>query len=709
MSHKDLSSQFLHCLELEQAADIQQTTELLETLPPKKLSQKGLAVINLQIESIKTGLGGRTIVELKNDLSSNTDDRIESGDIRVGDIVKIDKMSSSSSPSASKKKGGKKSGKPTNSGADDTTEATKSSEGVITRVSQTCVIMTVDEQHEENILTLLNTKVWIVKISNSITYKRMQSTLRKLAEYENLPSDLLQILGTPGFQYIPPSPSQLSTSLKDLKFNNDRLNTSQKEAINFSLNSPISIIHGPPGTGKTYTLIELILQLVERGERVLVCGPSNISIDTILERLSRAGNASKSIQNDELLRIGHPARLLQSNLKHSLDIVSTYSDSGMLVADIKKEIEDTIKKVKKTRSYKEKKAIWNEVKELRKELRERERKITTELILKAKVVLATLHGSSSRELVNIYNNGDQSETGKPIFTTLIIDEVSQSLEPQCWIPLISHQSGLRKLVLAGDNLQLPPTIKLETNDSVKRTLERTLFDRLVAKYGDNQFKNLLNVQYRMNEKIMEFSSQQMYNGKLLADDTVRDILPYELDNVDKNDTTEFPLVWYDTQGGEYPERDSTDDPNTKEIVSSKFNEMECYVVNYHLKQLLEAGLQGSQVGIIAPYNSQITHLKSLISAEHPEVEISTVDGFQGREKEIIILSLVRSNSENEIGFLRDERRLNVAITRAKRQLCIVGDMEVMSQQRVSKFIKEWVQWWENNGEIVYPDLDEILN
>lgn len=707
MSHKDLSSQFLRSLDLEQAADIKQTTDLLTSLAPKKLSQKGLAIINLQIESIKTGLGGRTIIELKNDLSSNKDDRIETGDIRVGDIVKIEKMSSSTSSSgnSSKKKGKKSNSKSDfNNEDDDSATESKISEGVITRISQTSVIVTVDEQHEENILTLLSTKVWIVKISNSITYKRMKSTLRKLAEYENLPSDLFQLLASRDYQYVAPAQAVLEASLKGLNFHNDRLNASQKHAINFSLNSPISIIHGPPGTGKTYTLIELITHLVSRGERVLVCGPSNISIDTILERLSKV----QMIKGDDLLRIGHPARLLQSNLKHSLDIVSTYSDAGLLVGDIKKEIEEAIKKVKKTRSYREKRAIWGEVKELRNELRQREKKVTTELILKAKVVLSTLHGASSRELMNVYGQTGEND-GKPLFDTLIIDEVSQSLEPQCWIPLVSH-SGLKKLVLAGDNLQLPPTIKLDTNDDSKRILERTMFDRLVSKYGE-EFKNLLDVQYRMNEKIMRFSSDELYQGKLTADESVMDILPFDLDNVEKNDITEVPLVWYDTQGGEYPERDSAEDNNSgksKDIVSSKYNEMECYVVSYHLETLLYAGLSESQIGIIAPYNSQISHLKSLISGKHPEVEISTVDGFQGREKEVIILSLVRSNPEMEIGFLKDERRLNVAITRAKRQLCVVGDMEVMEQQRVSKFIKNWVKWWENNGEIVYPDLDDIL-
>ncbi|KAH3678494.1 hypothetical protein WICMUC_001511 [Wickerhamomyces mucosus] len=689
MSHKELSSNFLKCLELEKFADIEQTSQLLKSFPPKKLAQRGLAIINLQIDSIKTGLGGRTIVELQNDLSSNNNEFITIGDIRTGDIVKIDKLKPNSSSTKNKKS---KSVEDINN--NDNNIDNEFAEGVITRISLTSIIITIDESFEEKILNFLNVKIWIVKISNSITYKRMESTLRKLSEFDTIPNDLLQLLISKDFK-IPLTTTSNKQSI--IKFNNENLNDSQKFAINFSLNSPISIIHGPPGTGKTYTIIEIIQQLVSKGERILVCGPSNISIDTILERLNG------KIPNDQLLRIGHPARLLQSNLKHSLDIVSNYSDEGQLINDIKKEIESTIKKIKKTRSYKEKRAIWTNVKELKKELKVREKKITDQLILRAKVIVATLHGSSSRELLNLYN----SNPGIKIFDTLIIDEVSQSLEPQCWIPLINHyKSDIKKLILAGDNKQLPPTIKLDKNDKVKAQLETTLFDRLIANYGDS-FKNLLNIQYRMNEKIMKFSSKELYNDELKADESVAKILPYDLTNVNKTDNTEFPLIWYDTQGGEFPERDSSDD-NDNEIISSKYNEMEGYLVLYHLKQLLQDGLNQSDIGIIAPYNSQISFLKSLILSDYPDLEISTVDGFQGREKEIIILSLVRSNDRGEIGFLKDERRLNVAITRAKRQLCIIGDLELMSRQKSSKFIKDWSQWIEENAEIIYPNIDDIL-
>ncbi|CCH45172.1 DNA-binding protein SMUBP-2 [Wickerhamomyces ciferrii] len=681
MSNKKLSEKFLKCIDLERNADIDQTSDLLNSLPPKKLALKGLAIINLTTESIKTGLGGRTIIELKNDLGGHEDDSIVAGDIRTGDIVKIDKMSSSNSTKKKVKSNGKN---------NDDSDSNFGCEGVVTRLSNSSIVITVDESSEEKILNIINDNLWIVKISNSITYKRMESTMRKLSELET-PNELLQILLNET-SYTPPSAGKLESSYEQIKFFNDGLNQSQKNAINFSLNSPISIIHGPPGTGKTYTLIELILQLVSKGERVLVCGPSNISVDTILERLNG------KLPGDELLRIGHPARLLNSNLQHCLDIVTNTSDSGQLIADIKKEIDDTIKKIKKTRSYKEKKSIWQEVKELRKELKKREKTVTHEVILKAKVIMATLHGSSSRDLLSIYNH----QPGLKLFDTIIIDEVSQSLEPQCWIPLINHYgSNVKKLVLAGDNKQLSPTIKIDNNPSVERILSTTIFDRLVSIYGDS-FKNLLNIQYRMNESIMKFSSKVLYGGELKADESVSNILLTDFPEVEKNDYTEFPIIWYDTQG-DFPEKDSSDH---NDLIPSKFNDMEAYVVKFHLKHLLKSGVKEEHIGIISPYNAQVSFLKKLIHNDWPRVEISTVDGFQGREKEVIILTLVRSNLNKDVGFLKDEKRLNVAITRPKRQLCIVGDMETINQG--CKFLHDWVEWNEENCELIYPNLDDIL-
>ncbi|CEP62194.1 ATP-dependent 5'-3' DNA helicase HCS1 LALA0_S04e09978g [Lachancea lanzarotensis] len=658
--NKVLGQSFLESITYEQSQDVEITTQLLQSLPISQLVGKGLAINHLALQNVRTGLAGKLYVELGPD-AAFTHELIR-GEVRNGDLVLV-------RPSSGKKDG-------------------ISCEGVVTKSSDKMITIAIDEAQENNALSLYNaTTLCLLKTTNTITYKRMQSTLRKLCEIEGTPNnEVMQYLLNEA-KFIP------RKDKLDTKFFDANLNSSQKDAIDFSLQNKISIIHGPPGTGKTHTLVELIRQLCDQGHRVLVCGPSNISVDTILERLA------KVLPGQNLLRIGHPARLLEKNLAHSLEVLSKSGDAGAIVRDISKEIDDTIAKVKKLKSYKDRKASWNEVKILRKELRAREQKVVTDLILSARVIVSTLHGSSARELVNCYSHTDH------LFDTLIIDEVSQSLEPQCWIPLISHyKSNMQKLILAGDNKQLPPTIKTENNDAVKRALTTTLFDRLVKVYGDS-FRNLLDTQYRMNTMIMAFSSQEMYGGKLKAADAVANWTLADLPAADINENTEAPLLWYDTQAGDCPERD--EDFTDAGALSSKLNENEAYLALHHVFNLINSNISQESIGIIAPYNAQVSLLKKLVHAQYPLVEISTVDGFQGREKDVIILSLVRSNDNFEVGFLADERRLNVAMTRPKRQLCVIGNMETLERSKV-KFLERWVRWSEDNSEIRYPDLSEVL-
>lgn len=695
--NKELAQTFLSCISHERDQDVQQTTEILKSLPLPKLVANGYAINHLILENIRTGLAGKIYVELGPDNSIN--DEIERGDIKVGDIVVIESPHSSRTGSfAPHAKSTKKKGKKHKDSHHETNENSETINvtctGTIYRMSSKQISITIHEQQEEEATKLYaNPRLCLIKTTNTITYQRMESTMRKLSEFETIPnSRVIQLL----LNETPFIPS--NNKLVDLSFNNNSLNDSQKSAIEFSLNNEISIIHGPPGTGKTYTLIELIQQLVAKGERVLVCGPSNISVDTILERLS------KVMPGNLLLRIGHPARLLDSNLRHSLDILSRSGDRGEIIKDIYRDIDKTIAGIRKLKTYKDRREAWKEVKELRKELRIRERKVVTELILEAKVVVATLHGSSSRELCSIYNSGE----GIKLFDSLIIDEVSQALEPQCWIPIISHyKSDIKRLVLAGDNKQLPPTIKTEDDQKIQHTLETTLFDRLVKTYGDS-FKNLLNVQYRMNEQIMQFSSIVMYDGKLIADESVRTKTLQDIPGVDSNDDTTTPLIWYDTQGNDFLENE-TDNRSGKMsiLMQSKYNDNEALLVKSNVEKLIESNVSQDCIGIIAPYSAQVSLLKSMISENYPNIEISTVDGFQGREKEVIILTLVRSNEKFEVGFLKEERRLNVAMTRPKKQLRVIGNIEVL-ERCDNKYLKYWGEWSEENSDIRYPDIDELL-
>ncbi|KAE8150792.1 P-loop containing nucleoside triphosphate hydrolase protein [Aspergillus avenaceus] len=492
-------------------------------------------------------------------------------------------------------------------------------------------------------------------------------------------------------------------AIGEVEFMDPTLNDSQKEAIRFALASrDIALVHGPPGTGKTHTLIELILQMVQRKLRVLVCGPSNISVDNIVERL-----APKKVP---VVRIGHPARLLPSVLDHSLEVLTHTSDAAGIVRDVRKEIDQKQASIRKTRYGREKRAIYQDLKELRREFRERESKCVDNLVRESNVVLATLHGAGGHQLKN------------QKFDVVIIDEASQALEAQCWISLLSAS----KVVLAGDHLQLPPTVKSTTQKSKdaatrektdnsgdkkalgKFSLETTMFDRLLSLHGES-IKRMLTTQYRMHETIMRFPSDELYESKLMADEAVKarllKDLPYE---VEETDDTREPLVFWDTQGGDFPEKTEDNEIGKKEALlgESKSNDMEALVVAKHVDHLVQSGVTPEDIAVITPYNGQLAILSQMLREKYPGIELGSVDGFQGREKEAVVVSLVRSNSENEVGFLAEKRRLNVAMTRPKRHLCVCGDSETISKG--SGFLKRWMAFLEEHADLRYPDAGELL-
>jgi len=351
------------------------------------------------------------------------------------------------------------------------------------------------------------------------------------------------------------------------------------------------------------------------------------------------------------------------------------------------------------------------MKSLRKEYRERERKCVGNLVAGSKVVLATLHGSGGFQL--------RSEE----FDVVIIDEASQALEAQCWVALLSA----KKVVLAGDHLQLPPTIKsLNTKTPPKKTkdaatettdpdiikgmtLETTLFDRLLALHGPS-IKRMLTTQYRMHEKIMRFPSDALYDSKLLAADGVKARLLTDLPfPVEETDDAKEPLVFWDTQGGDFPEKaeDGGAEKTSKSALlgDSKSNEMEVALVTHHVANLVAAGVHPDDIAVVTPYNAQVSLLSVALKERFPGIELGSVDGFQGREKEAVIVSLVRSNAEHEVGFLGEKRRLNVAMTRPKRHLCVVGDSETVGKG--SKFLKAWMAHLEEHADLRYPDVADL--
>lgn len=671
----------LALLDQELQSEILETSSLIANHSPTGLQRAGLALTNLVVSAQRTGFGGRSVVELGPDAATSRSDNDELPEhgLRTGDIVLVAEQ-----PAGSAKKREVKE------------LERKGARGVVTRVQRTYVGVALDEGKEE---VAFSGRVWVVKLADEVTYRRMNWTMEKLqkmveAEY----SSFIRVLF--GLSSPSPVPRDLATDadVGNLEWVDSTLNDSQKDAIRFALSSrEVALIHGPPGTGKTHTLIELILQMIKRNQRVLVCGPSNISVDNIVERLSP--------HKLPILRLGHPARLLPSVVNHSLDALTHTSEAGAIVKDVRTEMDAKQASIKKTKSGKERKAIYADLKELRKEYRERERRCVSNLVGGSKVVLATLHGAGGYQL----RNED--------FDVVIIDEASQALEAQCWVPLLST----KKVVCAGDHLQLPPTIK-STNSKVKltlkegvkpikgATLETTLFDRLLALHGPS-IKRMLTTQYRMHENIMRFPSDELYESKLVAADAVKQRLLKELDyEVEDTEDTNEPLIFIDTQGGDFPERNEEDDKDNPKKGrgslhgESKSNEMEAALVRQHVKQLVEAGVRPEDVAVVTPYNAQLAVLAPL-KEQFPGIELGSVDGFQGREKEAVIVSLVRSNPDGEVGFLGEKRRLNVAMTRPKRSLTVIGDSETV--QRGSSFLKKWMRFLEDNADLRYPDLSMV--
>ncbi|KAA8570589.1 hypothetical protein EYC84_002846 [Monilinia fructicola] len=668
----------LHLLNQELQTELSETSTIITGTSPTSLQRAGLAITNLVLISQRTGLGGKTVVELGPDPATSAsgsggkgksrggggsgEGELQEHGIRVGDIVAI-----SEQPSGSAKKREVKE------------LEEKGSRGVITKVGKNAVCVALDEngEGEENVGGMK--RCWVVKLANDATYKRMNGTIMKLgkmqeAEYTNFVRVLFGLS----------SPSPVSENLGDaeLEWVNPSLNDSQKYAIKFALASKeIALIHGPPGTGKTHTLIELILQMLKRNLRVLVCGPSNISVDNIVERLAP--------HKVPILRLGHPARLLPSVVNHSLEVLTQTSEAAAIVQDVRKEMDSKQASIKKTKSGRERKAIYRDLKELRKEFREREKKC-------------------------VKNPSGRDER----FDAVIIDEASQALEAQCWVPLLSAS----KVVLAGDHLQLPPTIK-SLNSKVKTksqdtetegisrgmTLETTLFDRLLKLHGVG-IKVMLTTQYRMHNKIMKFPSDELYESKLVAAEAVKarilTELPYDIEETE--DTIE-PLIFFDTQGGDFPEKSEEESIDKKAgkglLGESKSNEMEMALVRRHVQNLVDAGLKPEDIAVVTPYNAQLALMSRSMKEAFPGIELGSVDGFQGREKEAIIVSLVRSNSEHEVGFLGEKRRLNVAMTRPRRSLTIIGDSETVS--RGSKFLKRWMDFLEENADLRYPSVAEL--
>jgi len=441
------------------------------------------------------------------------------------------------------------------------------------------------------------------------------------------------------------------------------LNTSQQEAIRFALSaSDVAVLHGPPGTGKTTAVIELIRQAVRRGQKVLACAPSKLAVDNLLERLLAAG--------ERAVRLGHPARVLAALREHTLDLMVEDHDDTRQARKLAKKAFGLFRQAGKWTRGKPEPGLRQQLRQEGRALLDDSRRLeaqTVDRILNGATVLcATLTGLDSAIL------------GQRQFDLAVIDEAAQCTEPVCWLPLLRSQS----LVLAGDHCQLPTTIL--SQEAAAEGFGISLMERLVGRYGALVTRRL-NVQYRMNDAIMNFSSQQFYEASLEAHPSVCGHLLCDLPGVTANAMTQTPVQFIDTAGAGHEEE-------TESTGTSRFNLQEAEWVVRQVQALLDAGIIAEAIAVIAPYAAQVRLLREKLPI--PGLEIDSVDGFQGREKEAVVLSLVRSNAQGEVGFLADVRRMNVALTRARRKLLVIGDSATLS---CHPFYQSMVAYFESIG------------
>ena len=432
------------------------------------------------------------------------------------------------------------------------------------------------------------------------------------------------------------------------------LNVSQERAVNEVLRAKdVAVVHGPPGTGKTTTLVEAIYETLRRENQVLVCAQSNMAVDWISEKLVDRGI--------NVLRIGNPTKVNDKMLSFTYERrFESHPDYPQLWA-----IRKAIRQLRANRKRGDN-SLHQKMERLKEREIELELRIRNKLFGEARVIASTLVGSANRLLDGMK------------FGTLFIDEAAQALEAACWIPI----RRATRVILAGDHCQLPPTIK--SIAAMKGGLDKTLMQRIVE--CKPEAVTLLKMQYRMNEDIMRFSSDWFYNGQVEAAPMVKYRGILDLDKA---------IEWKDTSGNAYHEEFVGDNFGriNKEEAQLTLLSLAEYFVRIGRQRIIDERID---VGIISPYRAQVQYLRHLIKKTdfykpfRKIISVNTVDGFQGQERDIIVISMVRSNEEGQIGFLRDLRRMNVAITRARMKLIILGDSATLIRHPFYRRLKEYI-------------------
>ncbi len=539
-----------------------------------------------------------------------------------------------------------------------------SASGIISRISDK--YMTVVLNREDPPDWLEDGKIGVNLLFDESTYDEMERAMNKLARVEEgRLNELIQILcGAKAPTFKPSVPLQ-----------HPGLNETQNDALSLiNATNDIGLVHGPPGTGKTTTLVEAVKETVSMEKQVLVCASSNAAVDLMAERLGAQGI--------HVLRLGHSARVTDEVVASTLDARIAEHNDAKLLRDLRRKSEEMRsigKKYKRnfgSTERQQRRLLLQEAKDLKDEAISLENYMIQDELNKAQVIACTLVGSNSAYLQN------------RTFKTLFIDEASQALEPASWIPIMK----VNRVIMAGDHFQLPPTIK--SIKAAREGLSETIFERVIGKYEDANV--MLETQYRMENPIMQFSNEYFYKGRLKSDALINN----------RRKIFQNPVEFIDTAGCGFEEKLN---PETL----STYNEDEAWFLLNRLGKLIvahEEEVKQMDLGIIAPYKAQVEVLNGLMEQadwKHAvkKVTINTVDAFQGQERDLIAISMVRSNPNGEIGFLGDIRRMNVAMTRARYLLLMAGDSSTLSN---NDFFDELIRHYQDqqfySSAFEYPEL-----
>jgi predicted DNA helicase len=656
-------------VELEREEEMRRHEREIKNLSGQEREDRGRALLRMRGRDEGEGLGGHLVKFMR----TNKGQPLPDHELRVGDLVMVSK---------------------TDPLRDDNPT------GTVTQVTNYSITASFDPKPDEWVFgTGLRVDLYV----NDITYQRMQDALAQLPAADGPLAHLRDICT--GAASPPPS-----TAADVTTWHNDTLNPSQRQAVRGALGTDdVHLIHGPPGTGKTTTAIEVLRQCVDQGESVLATAAANTAVDNVVELLVE--------QDVDVVRLGHPARVSSALQGHTLDAQLADNDTYRQSQEKReaafdlldrqddytvpsgrwrrgmsdRQIKDLAEEGRGSRGVPPEKidemAEWLKLRERADDLfaeAERLEQAAIDEVLSAADVVCTTNSTAGSDLM-----------ANQTVDTLVIDEATQATAPSCWIPMVHA----RRAILVGDHKQLPPTIL--NREAAASGLQYTLFERLARHHetdpeAPGSIRSLLRTQYRMHEAIMGFSSRRFYDDRLTADDTVRhhtladlgvttDALPADT----RRDilAPDAPFVFVDTSGIDAPERQRAGS-------HSRENPREANIVAQLAADLIDVGMSPEQIAVIAPYDDQVDRLEQ---RARTGVEVDTVDGFQGREKEVVLVSLVRSNDEGRIGFLDEPRRFNVALTRARRKAVVVGDASTVTASDVFDAV---VRYADTEGRIV---------